>query len=247
MPHRLLKHLPLLSSLAIHGGLVGVAVLCQIATRPADRPALLLGVESREFTGSVDVEPPDVTEPVVEPMPVVDPIPDVVPDAPTPDEAAEPPPSDDVPVADSMPVLADAVPVGVRLAPKRATSAPSAVPAPSTTAAAAAPVRPVVVFAPSRRGAHAESRAAERIGNTPPAYPIEALRRHEEGTAILDVRVTAEGSVSEATIYESSGSRVLDDASISAALGYRYAPRLVDGVSAPDWLRVPFVWRLSGP
>lgn len=241
MPLRLLKHPAFLTSLVVHAGLVGGGLLIRRASTPIDRPALLLGVEASEVTGSVDadVPPPDVPESAL----VVDPIPDVVPDAPTPEEAEVLPP-DDRPVADSTPDFTDRAPVGVRIRvgrPSAATPTDAGLPS-----ASGAPVRPVVTLAPSRRGARAESRSAERIGNAAPPYPAEALRRHWEGTAILDVRVTPEGTVSEATIYESSGSRVLDDASIAAALTYRYTPRLVDGTPAPDWLRVPFVWRLSG-
>ncbi len=232
MALRLLRNPALLTSIAVHAAVVGVGTWVGRVVEPVDRPALLLGIESPELVGSVDVEAPP---PPPDMAPVVEAVADFVPDAPTPEEALELPPDEAV-IADAEPLHFHEVPVGVRNAPK--------------VRLLAAPTPPVVASAPpspSRRGSRTQTRSAERIGNAPPIYPMEALRHHWEGTAVLDVRVTSEGLVSEATVYESSGSRVLDDASIAAALTYRYSPRLVDDVPAPDWLRVPFVWKITGP
>ena len=236
---RALKHPAFLASLAVHGVALGAGLYFACGSGPVSRPAILLGMEACEVTGAVDLDaPPPPPDPVFEPPP--EPAVEI-----PPPEEVETPPAEDLPIAaeaSPAPMFLDPAPVGLRKVAKAPTTpTPTAVPAP------AALPRPVAVAAPSRRGSFAESRPAVRIGNTTPPYPPEALRNRWEGTTVLDVRVTSEGTVASATVYSSSGYAVLDDAAVSACLGYRYLPRLVDGAPAPDWLRQPFTWSVQRP
>jgi len=244
---RILKHPALLASLAIHGVALGAGICFGWGAAPVSRPAILLGMETCEVVGSVDLDasppPPD---------PAFEPIPEPIVEMPPPEEVEAP--VDESPataaVPTSPPSFFDAAPVGVRKVAKASPapmSAPVATPAPVALPRPVAFPRPVAGAAPSRRGSFTESRAAVRIGNTTPSYPVEALRGRWEGTTVLDVRVTSEGVVSSATVYASSGYAVLDDAAVAACLAYRYLPRLVDGVPAPDWLRQPFTWSVQQP
>ena len=52
----------------------------------------------------------------------------------------------------------------------------------------------------------------ERIGNL--NYPDAARRRHLRGDVVLSVTIAADGQVCDASVYTSSGYRVLDDAAI---------------------------------
>lgn len=239
---RALKHPALLVSLAVHGAAFGAGLYFAWGSSPASRPSILLGMEPCEVAGSFDLDVPPPP-----PDPAFDPIPEPVVDVPPPEEV-EVPPTEDLPTAAApipAPSFLDVAPVGVRRvakAPPTPAASPAESPAPSTVAP-----RPVAIAAPSRRGSFAENRAAVRIGNMTPPYPAEALRRRWEGTTVLDVRVTPEGAVASATVYASSGHAILDEAAVSACLGYRYLPRLVDGLPAPDWLRQPFTWSVEQP
>ena len=52
----------------------------------------------------------------------------------------------------------------------------------------------------------------ERIGNL--NYPDAARRRHLHGNVVLSVTIAADGQVRDASVYTSSGYRVLDDAAM---------------------------------
>ncbi len=239
---RALEHPALLVSLAVHGVAFGAGLCFGWGSTPVSRPSILLGMETCEVSGTVDLDAPPPP-----PDPVLDPIPEPVVDVPPPEEV-EAPPTEDLPIAAApvpAPSFLEAAPIGVR---KVAKTPPSSTPGPvASPAPAAVPPRPVAAAASSRRGSFTENRAAVLIGNTTPPYPAEALRRRWEGTTVLDVRVTPEGTVESATVYASSGYAILDEAAVAACLGYRYLPRLVDGVPAPDWIRQPFTWSVQQP
>ena len=80
------------------------------------------------------------------------------------------------------------------------------------------------------------------VHNTPPAYPKEAARRGEQGTVVLDIHVSPDGSVSAVDVETSSGSASLDHAARTAAARWRFRPALQAGAAvASDFLmRVTF-------
>jgi protein TonB len=61
-----------------------------------------------------------------------------------------------------------------------------------------------------------------------PVYPTRALQRRLEGYVIVEFVVTANGSVRDVAVVESSDA-VFERAAIEAALKFKYKPRVVDG------------------
>ena len=76
-------------------------------------------------------------------------------------------------------------------------------------------------------------------------YPIDALRRHEQGTVVLRVLVDAEGKVSTVEIETSSGSPRLDRAARDAVKLWYFNPAKHGGVALSAWARVPVTFDLS--
>ena len=245
---RLLKHPAVLASLAAHGGVFVVGTFLGWGGPRTDRAPLLLGMEASDVSGTIDQDAP-LPEPANEaPLEFAD-LP--IPVEPPPADAPELPP-DDAPDVAAVPPAFEPPPVGARKAPlaRSESVAPAASPSLSPLPAPLPPPRasaPVLPASASRKGSISEDRPAERIGNTKPAYPTEALRQRWEGTTVLDVRVTTDGFVESASVYQSSGYAILDEAAVAACVGYRYLPRLVEGVAARAWLRQPFVWSLERP
>ncbi|MCF7750957.1 energy transducer TonB [Bacillus subtilis subsp. subtilis] len=81
----------------------------------------------------------------------------------------------------------------------------------------------------------------------PPAYPIAAIRNHEQGTVLLRVRVEADGRASSVVIERSSGSRALDNAARQQVLRqWRFVPAKVNGQLVPADGLVPVSFSLPG-
>ena len=76
-------------------------------------------------------------------------------------------------------------------------------------------------------------------------YPIDAMRRHEQGTVILHVLVDADGKVLTVEIETSSGSPRLDRAARDAVRQWRFNPAKHGGAALSAWARVPVSFNLS--
>jgi protein TonB len=76
-------------------------------------------------------------------------------------------------------------------------------------------------------------------------YPIDALRRHEQGTVVLRVLVDAGGNVLTVEIETSSGSPRLDRAARDAVKLWSFNPAKHGGVALSAWARVPVTFNLS--
>jgi protein TonB len=68
------------------------------------------------------------------------------------------------------------------------------------------------------------------VMNVQPVYPVSAAGRSLEGHVVVQFDVSAEGSVTDVVVIESSH-RVFERPAIDAALRSRYRPRVVDGVA----------------
>jgi protein TonB len=62
-----------------------------------------------------------------------------------------------------------------------------------------------------------------------PVYPRRAQTRGIEGYVLLEFIVTATGAVENPTVIESKPSGIFDRAAISAALKFKYKPKVVNG------------------
>jgi protein TonB len=95
-------------------------------------------------------------------------------------------------------------------------------PPPSAPAAAVAEVPAEATPAPP--AVSAARFDADYLRNPKPAYPLFSRRRGEEGTVLLLVAVSAEGTASQVSLHRSSGFPRLDDATIGAVREWRFVP-----------------------
>lgn len=80
----------------------------------------------------------------------------------------------------------------------------------------------------------------------PPPYPRDALRKHQQGTVLLEVLVDAQGRPRAVTLLRSSGYPSLDAAARRHVLGHwRFQPALRDGVAIPARGRVPLRFAIA--
>lgn len=79
----------------------------------------------------------------------------------------------------------------------------------------------------------------------PPAYPIQSLRNHEQGTVLLRVEVDTRSQPVAVSVERSSGSRNLDQAARQQVLKHwRFEPAQRDGVAVPAIGMVPVQFSL---
>lgn len=81
---------------------------------------------------------------------------------------------------------------------------------------------------------------AAMIFKPPIQYPFEARRSKVTGSGVIVVSVTADGSVSDASMGVSTGSPILDNAATSAFRRARFKPGTVPRV------KIPITFTLSG-
>jgi periplasmic protein TonB len=127
------------------------------------------------------------------------------------------------------------------LAPPMAMEEPPAAPSPAEdeTAASAAP-------GPISHQEHAAIQESVPLydRNPPPVYPRVARRRNYQGTVLLDVRVSAKGTVAEAKVAQSSGYSVLDRSALDSVRHWRFAPARRGNHPIETWVQVPVRFEL---
>ncbi|MCA9395148.1 MAG: TonB family protein [Candidatus Omnitrophica bacterium] len=91
------------------------------------------------------------------------------------------------------------------------------------------------------------AREAEPLGlvNPAPSYPAVALRRRWEGTVRLSVEVSAEGTVEQVTITESSGHALLDRSARQTVETWHFQPALKGNRNTASVITVPVEFRLK--
>ncbi len=77
------------------------------------------------------------------------------------------------------------------------------------------------------------------------SYPPEAYRAREEGRVLVDVAVDAAGNVTNATIVERSGSRILDRAALEQVREWKFSPALDNGKPVASSIEVPVAYSLD--
>jgi protein TonB len=111
-----------------------------------------------------------------------------------------------------------------------------------TVAAPAAPVCPAAVPAAEE---FSVADALPREGNPRPGYPERALRQGIEGRVLVRLLVSLEGTVVRVVIEESSGSRLLDAAAVSALRRWRFTPATRRGEPVAATVRVPVEFHIA--
>jgi TonB family protein len=81
-----------------------------------------------------------------------------------------------------------------------------------------------------------------RLSGPVPAYPEDARARGLEGSPIVELWVGETGDVINAAVVESAGA-ILDDALLSAALCWRFAPATLRGVPVTTRITVQHLFR----
>ena len=223
--------------------LAGWALLQAPTVRPTTETPPLVRLEMVALAPAATPPPMPATAPAPVPPRAVRSAPAPVP-TPTPVIAAAPLPAVErpafvapppAPVQPPVPTpVREAEPVAVAPAPAPPTApAPMAPTSPPTAAAAPAQAQPAAPLPPAPTPA-----APRRVQLTdtdwvrPPAYayPREAARRRETGTAVVRIHFDGRGVPRQVTLLRSSGSAAIDDEVQAKARAARAKPRLQDGV-----------------
>lgn len=118
---------------------------------------------------------------------------------------------------------------------------------------------PAPASAPAKEAVRAAPKADAPIGkitppvfnaaylrNPEPVYPVSARRRGEQGTVMLKVLVTREGTAASVSVDKTSGFAVLDQAALEAVRKWRFAPARHGAEPVESAVLVPIVFRLEG-
>lgn len=84
-----------------------------------------------------------------------------------------------------------------------------------------------------------------KFRNKEPVYPLEAVRRAEQGAVILSIRVSPDGFPSNIDIVESSGFASLDRAARDAVWDWHFLPAVQDGEPIPFDMKLRVVFHLD--
>ena len=120
-------------------------------------------------------------------------------------------------------------------------------PAPPPAAAEPAPLPPNLEAPPMEATAGPAQPPSPLADQSPsPEYPLEAMRRRESGTVMVEVEVDASGVPVQVELGLRSGSRDLDRAALQAVSRWRFQPaRDAAGNAVPGRLSVPIDFKLE--
>ncbi|HET8748662.1 MAG TPA: energy transducer TonB, partial [Ramlibacter sp.] len=83
---------------------------------------------------------------------------------------------------------------------------------------------------------------ADYLQNPPPEWPRMSQRLGERGLVVVRVLIGADGRAKNGQVKQSSGYARLDQASLQAALNWKYVPGKRGGVPEDMWVNVPIRW-----
>ncbi|MEO8407896.1 MAG: energy transducer TonB [Oxalobacteraceae bacterium] len=137
------------------------------------------------------------------------------------------------PVAVSASAAMASAPAAAAASAAVAATEPATATAVAATAAAAAPVLEAARF------------DADYLNNPAPAYPPMSNRNREQGTVLLNVRVSAQGQAEQVQLKRSSGFSRLDDAALAAVQQWRFVPARRGETTVAASVVVPITFRLA--
>ena len=120
---------------------------------------------------------------------------------------------------------------------------PPAIPQAETTA-----LPPSIEDAPAAPAESAQAQAPSPLPDQSPSprYPVDAMRRGDSGTVVVQVQVDAQGQPVSVDVLERSGSRELDRAAVEAVSDWHFAPaRDAAGNAVAGTLSVPIDFKLE--
>jgi len=82
-------------------------------------------------------------------------------------------------------------------------------------------------------------------GNTPPKYPPRARAKGITGRVVLNLVVSADGTVKQVSVYSSEPPGVFDEAVLSAARQWRFEPALYRGQPVQMAFKLPLAFALD--
>lgn len=145
------------------------------------------------------------------------------------------------PVSLTLPRMQFVVPAPIISVAETSTLLVATQPAPSAsvpvTTASNAPLTPPVPVSPPTFD-------AAYLHNAPPEYPLQSRRRHEQGTVMLRVEVSAGGNALQVLIDHSSGWLLLDQAAVGAVRRWRFEPARLGRDPVVAWVLVPIEFGL---
>jgi protein TonB len=77
-------------------------------------------------------------------------------------------------------------------------------------------------------------------------YPDASKRANEEGSCILQLKVSKDGSIMDATVQTSTGFPRLDEACLKGVKGQRMGPAMEDGHAVEGVFPFKITWKLTG-
>jgi protein TonB len=107
---------------------------------------------------------------------------------------------------------------------------PASRPANATASATPAP-------APAAPAAGGDTRAAEVVKTSPPDYPPDAVRKHQEGWVEVEFTVMPDGSVANATVVNANPARIFNSAALRAVERWTFKPRTDNGTPTQEKMR----------
>ena len=166
-----------------------------------------------------------------------------------------PPPPAPAPVEESRPHIAEAQPTPEPEQPRQVAEVPAPAPErrPPQRATTAQPTpQPVRLNAALQgmesftlEGRVAPPEALDAARNRRPAYPEMSRRRGQEGTVMLELRVDANGRVTEVRVVESSGFSALDAEAVKTVRDWRFRPAQRGGLPVAGSITTAVHFRLE--
>lgn len=246
-------------SLLFHALVFGVVKWAGAVQRPAafqqEREMMTLHLVAAPTAGLVDPANPEVAQlPATPPEPASVATPPPVAE-PTPTPVAEPPPPV-VEQTESIPLMPKPVEKSESVPPESPPNAPVAVSASALEARVSvpAPTAPARGDGSSQQAGDAPVTSTATPGvraqpnylkNPEPVYPLTARRRQQQGTVVLEVKVSARGRALSVGIKESSGYPILDEAAESAVRNWEFEPARVGVTAVESRIEVPVRFQLS--
>lgn len=221
-------------SLAVHAVAFGVAAWTGVLWGPATAPGGVGGITLTLTAAPTTVSAAPgaaVHNPIpiraTLPPPEIPPAPTAVPPAPRPQESESSPLPPEPQPPEATVSLQPAAPVVARVA--------TAVESGARAGASSAPLGTDSVTPPGDGGVVA---LPSYLRNPAPPYPAEARRRRWEGTALLNVRVSAQGHAAAVSVQQSSGHTVLDEAALAAVRAWQFEPARLGPVAIESRIEV---------
>lgn len=86
---------------------------------------------------------------------------------------------------------------------------------------------------------------ADYLKNPPPGYPRISRRNGEQGTVIVRVFISTQGTPDKAEVRTSSGFTRLDQAALEAVQRWRFVPGRRNGTPEAMWFNIPVLFVLE--